>query len=179
MRVVPEARLKPCDRALIAAAREIIRRRFCRDKHHVGAALRTKSGRVFTGVHLDTYVGRVAICAEAVALGAAATAGDSEIEVIVAVRYTGQVVSPCGMCREMVADFASAARVIVPVDGKCAVLPVLDLLPHKFQKGYSQPTPRRRRGRDERSGSSGDSMDVHAVPGTRRGPRSAIRNRKP
>jgi len=171
MRVVPEARLRPCDRALIAAAREIIRRRFCRDKHHVGAALRTRSGRVFTGVHLDTYVGRVAICAEAVALGAAATAGDSDIEVIVAVRYTGQVVSPCGMCREMVVDFAPEARVIVPVDGKYAVLPALDLLPHKFQKGNPQPSPRGGEGRDER-GESG-------VRGAGRNPRSAIRNRRP
>jgi cytidine deaminase len=179
MKPVPENRLKPRDRALIAAAREIIRRRFCRDKHHVGAALRTKSGRVFTGVHLDTYVGRVAICAEAVALGAAATAGDSDIEAIVAVHHTGQVVSPCGMCREMVADFAPEARVIVPVDGKCAVLPVLDLLPHKYQKGNPQPSPRpagaagaparRRTGAGARGSPAGAGRDR----------RSATRNRKP
>jgi cytidine deaminase len=139
MKPVPEARLKPCDRALIAAAREIIHRRYFRDKHHVGAALRTQSGRIFTGVHLDTYVGRVAICAEAVALGSAATAGDSEIDVIVAVHHTDQVVSPCGMCREMIADFSPGARVIVPVDRKYLVLPVLALLPHKFQKDGPAP----------------------------------------
>jgi cytidine deaminase len=129
-----EARLRPLDRALVAAAREVIFRRYYPDKHHVGAALRTKNGRVFTGVHLDTYVGRIAICAEAVALGAAATAGDAEIETIVAVHYNGDVVSPCGMCREMISDFSPDARVIVPVNGACTVVAIHDLLPHKFRK---------------------------------------------
>ena len=61
--------------------------------HHIGAALQTKSGQVFSAVHIEATVGRIAVCAEAVAIGMAATAGDTEIEMIVAVNRVGQVVS--------------------------------------------------------------------------------------
>jgi cytidine deaminase len=69
---------------------------------------------MFSAVHLEATVGRIAVCAEAIAIGMAATAGDTEIEMIVAVNRVGQVVSPCGMCRELIADYAPDAMVIVP-----------------------------------------------------------------
>lgn len=134
LKLYSEKQLPPRDRKLVAAARKIIRSRYYPEKHHVGAAVRTKSGKTFVGVHLETYVGRLAVCAEAIAVGAAATAGDSDIETIVAVRYTGDVVSPCGMCREMVLDFAPDVRVIVPVNEKLAIIPARELLPHKYVK---------------------------------------------
>lgn len=84
------------DKELIENARSIITKRFKEDYHHVGAALRTKSGRIFSAVHLEAYVGRVAVCAEAIAIGMAATAGDTELETIVAVDRRGRVVPPCG-----------------------------------------------------------------------------------
>jgi cytidine deaminase len=65
------------DKELIEKARSIIIKRFKEDYHHVGAALRTKSGSIFAAVHLEAYVGRVAVCAEAIAIGMAATAGDT------------------------------------------------------------------------------------------------------
>jgi len=133
-RALSEKELAPGDRALIAAARGIIRERYYPEKHHVGAALRTRSGKVFVGVHLETYVGSLAVCAEAVAIGAACTAGDCDIEMIVAVRHTGEVVSPCGMCREMICDFSAEARVIVPANGGLAITPVRELLPYKYKK---------------------------------------------
>jgi hypothetical protein len=63
------------DLALIAAARDAITARYRPDWHVVGAALRTRAGRVFTGVHLEANVGRIAVCAEAVALGARGDGG--------------------------------------------------------------------------------------------------------
>jgi cytidine deaminase len=130
----PEEELARADRELIAAARRIIRERYYPERHHVGAALRTKSGKVFVGVHLEANVGRIAVCAEAAALAAAAVAGDTEIETIVAVRHTGQVVAPCGMCREMISDYAPQAHVILPVNGGLAVLTIGELLPYKYRK---------------------------------------------
>lgn len=56
------------DKELIENARSIIIKRFKENYHHVGAALRTKSGKVFSSVHLEAYVGRVAVCAEAIAI---------------------------------------------------------------------------------------------------------------
>ena len=132
------------DRALIEAAQRAIRDRYRPDWHVVGAALRTRSGRVFTGVHLEANVGRIAVCAEAVALGRAATeAGDTDVETIVAVYHPApaatdqrvRVVAPCGMCRELIADYAPAARVLVPGEGGEPVARgVAELLPDKYAR---------------------------------------------
>jgi cytidine deaminase len=127
--------LTDIDRDLIEAARQIIHLRYKPDWHRVGAALRTKSGRVFTAVHVEAYVSRLGVCAEAIAIGMAASAGDSDIERIVAVRHTGNVVSPCGMCRELISDYAPDALVLVPgKDGEQAV-PISELLPNKYHRG--------------------------------------------
>src|SRR5664279_6154192 len=91
------------DNELIAAATSAIKERYRNDWQEVGAALRTRDGRVVTGVNLDAYVGRGAVCAEAIAIGRALTEkGDHGIETIVAVRHPkpGEpgdiaVVSPC------------------------------------------------------------------------------------
>jgi len=123
------------DLALVEEARRIISKRFRQNYHHVGAALRTKCGKVISAVHLEAHVGRVAVCAEAVALGIAAVEGDLEIETMVAVDRHGNVVSPCGMCRELISDHAPGCRVIVPVEnGTVAVVHVADLLPIKYKR---------------------------------------------
>src|SRR5213082_1040053 len=102
------------DQELIAAAREAIKRCYRNDWQEVGAALRTRDGRIYTGVNLDAYLGRMAVCAEAVALGRAVTdVGETGIETIVAVRHRDAdeadqaivVVSPCGSCRELIWDY--------------------------------------------------------------------------
>jgi len=126
------AELSPADQALIDAARDIIDRRYKPDWHRVGAALRTRSGKVFAAVHIEAYVSRLSVCAEAIAIGMAASAGDTEIETIVAVRHTGQVVSPCGMCRELISDYAPQAGVIVPDPDGERIVPVVTLLPNKY-----------------------------------------------
>ena len=128
------AELTGADRDLIEAAREIIRRRYKPDWHRVGAALRTRSGRTFAAVHVEAYVSRLGVCAEAIAIGMAASAGDTEIEAIVAVRHTGQVVSPCGMCRELISDYAPNAQVIVPGPNGHQIVPIEMLLPNKYRR---------------------------------------------
>jgi cytidine deaminase len=132
------------DRVLIAAAREAIRQRYRDEWQEVGAALRTRDGRVITGVNIDAYLGRMAVCAEAVAIGRAITeAGDQGIETIVAVRHPkpGEedrsiaVVSPCGSCREIIYDYDPKARVIVPDGNEGAIATIAELLPNKYVRG--------------------------------------------
>src|SRR5688500_18108438 len=109
------------DRALIDAATDLIKARYLENRHHIAAAVRGKSGTIYTGLHLDTYVGRASVCAEAVALGQAMSAGEKEIDSIVSVRHPRpreqhrepQLVSPCGICREMLNDFAPGAAVLL------------------------------------------------------------------
>jgi cytidine deaminase len=132
------------DRELIELARAAIRRRYRDEWQEVGAALRTRDGRIITGVNIDAYLGRMAVCAEAVAIGRAITeAGDKGIETIVAVRHpkpdeadrTIAVVSPCGSCREIIHDYDAKARVIVPNGEEPGVATISELLPNKYVRG--------------------------------------------
>jgi len=135
--------LTDADRALIEAASEAIKRRYRDDWQEVGAALRTRSGRIVTGVNLDAYLGRMAVCAEAVALGKVVTdLGEVGIDTIVAVRHppptdedqTIAVVSPCGACRELIWDYDRNARVIVPGAKGPTVIVIGELLPNKYSR---------------------------------------------
>jgi cytidine deaminase len=138
------AKLGKADKELIAAATAAIKQRYRHDWQEVGAALRTRSGKIFTGINLDAYLGRMAVCAEAVALGRAfVDLGDAGIETIVAVRHPGPaeknqsvtVVSPCGACRELIFDYDRKARVIVPNGKSAAAVPIAGLLPNKYTRG--------------------------------------------
>jgi cytidine deaminase len=121
---------------LVRRAREVIAARHRPDWHHVGAAVLTRSGRVFVGVHLEAYVGRVAVCGEAVALGAAATAGDTDVAAVAAVYHDGSVVTPCGMCRELLADYAPECVVLV---GEREAVRLADLIPRKYVRTAPGP----------------------------------------
>lgn len=132
--------MTPDDVELVDAARTVIKHRFVDKRHQIGAAVRTRSGAISVGVHLEAAVGRASICAEAVAFGAAVTAGDRDIVAFVAVRHPKasepdddpRVVPPCGLCRELLLDHAPEARAVLPIDGQLVTVGVSDLLPAKY-----------------------------------------------
>ena len=135
--------LSKADSELIEAATDAIRKRYRYDWQEVGAAIRLRSGKIFTGVSLDAYLGRMAVCAEAVALGQAITvAGEFNIDSIVAVRHPPPhekerpvaVVSPCGACRELIWDYDRNARVIVPGQNGPVAVGIGELLPNKYSR---------------------------------------------
>ena len=135
--------LSETDRALIEAASDAIRKRYRYDWQEVGAAIRTRSGKIFAGVSLDAYLGRMAVCAEAVALGQAITvAGEFGIDTIVAVRHPPPhekdkpivVVSPCGACRELIWDYDRNACVIVPAPDGPQSVGIGELIPNKYSR---------------------------------------------
>jgi len=135
--------LTKADQELIEAAGKAITARYRNDWQEVGAAMRTRDGRIVTGVNLDAYLGRMAVCAEAVAIGRAITdMGETGIDTIVAVRHPKPtepnqdvaVVSPCGSCRELIWDYDRNARVIVPGEKGPAVATIDDLLPNKYRR---------------------------------------------
>lgn len=140
--MTPPVPLTDPDRDLIGQAKQLIQKRYLENRHHIASAVRGASGVVYTGLHLDTYVGRASVCAEAVALGQAMAAGETAIQAIVSVRHPRpreqhqdcKVVSPCGICREMLTDFAPGAVVILDRDGALERVPVEDLLPAKYRR---------------------------------------------
>jgi cytidine deaminase len=130
------------DEDLIAEAQSAIERLYRPGWHHIGAAVRLRSGRIVTAVHLEANVGRVAVCAEAIALGRAIAEGDREFDTIVAVRHPHageadqsiRVVAPCGMCRELIGDYGPTTQVIYADGGTIYKAPVSDLLPAKYNR---------------------------------------------
>ena len=128
--------------ALVAAAEDVLRQHYRLKWHTVAAALRLADGSIVTGLHLGAVVGRLQVCAESIAVGRAILQGGGTIFAAVAVRHrkpeeTGPqmaVVAPCGACRELLADYAPQAGVIVPTAEGLEVWPVQALLPLPYQR---------------------------------------------
>jgi len=98
--------------ALIALAVEARRRAYAPySKYPVGAALRTKSGRIFTGCNVENAAYPTSMCAERVAVFKAISEGESAFEVIAVVTSNGG--TPCGSCRQVLAEFGLDTRVLV------------------------------------------------------------------
>jgi cytidine deaminase len=101
-------------------------------KYQVGAALRTKAGRVFTGVNVENAAYPHTMCAERVAVFKAVSEGEQEFEVIAVVTDNGG--SPCGGCRQVLAEFGLDTIVLL-ANGKGELLKemtVKELLPEAF-----------------------------------------------
>lgn len=98
----------------------------------VGAALRTDSGEVYTGVNVENAAFPLSMCAERSAVFSAVTAGDKNFQAIaVATRNGG---SPCGSCRQVLSEFGLETRVLIAdQEGKVLqVTTVGELLPGQF-----------------------------------------------
>jgi cytidine deaminase len=104
--------MTPEDRTLIEAAIDASRRAYVPySNYHVGAALRAADGSVYQGCNVENASYPVTICAERVALVKAVSEGAREFETIAVVTSNGG--SPCGMCRQMLFEFAPQLRVLI------------------------------------------------------------------
>jgi cytidine deaminase len=102
-------------------------------KYAVGAALRTKTGRIYTGVNIENAAYPTGICAERVAVFKAVSEGELEFEVLALVTDNGG--SPCGSCRQVLAEFGLDTQVLIADrSGKLLQsMTVAELLPKAFQ----------------------------------------------
>jgi cytidine deaminase len=101
---------------------------------HVGAIVVTASGRRFEGVNVENVSYRLTTCAEQSALAAMCAAGGREEVVTVVVAGDGPLpCTPCGACRQTIAEFGPAAVVhAAGASGAVLTAPITDLLPHAF-----------------------------------------------
>lgn len=105
----------------------------------VGSALRTKSGRVFTGVNIENAAYPQTMCAERIAIFKAVSEGETDFEVITVVTDNGG--SPCGGCRQVMAEFG-LDTVVILADGKGKIVletTVGGLLPGAFTPDKLKP----------------------------------------
>lgn len=75
-------------------------------RFRVGASLRTAGGRLYAGCNVENAAYPVGQCAEATAIGAMVAAGDREITDVVVLTERAEPCSPCGRCRQQLAEFA-------------------------------------------------------------------------
>lgn len=120
------------DKDLVQAAREAREHAYAPYSHfRVGAALLTRSGRVFTGANVENASYGLSVCAERVAAFNAVAAGEREFEAIAVVTDNG--VMPCGACRQVLAEFGPNMRIIVAdAAGNSRTYHLPDLLPGRF-----------------------------------------------
>ena len=103
----------------------------------VGAALLTRSGKIFTGANVENASYGLSMCAERSAVFAAVSAGETEFEAIAVVTENGG--SPCGACRQVLSEFGLETRVIIAdVEGNQTNWTVGDLLPNAFRPRHLQ-----------------------------------------
>ncbi len=97
----------------------------------VGAAVLAKNGNLYTGVNIDTDCS-LGMCAERNAISTMITAGEFEIAKVVAVNKKGQVLPPCGACREFMMQLKNASDIEVLVDNHGTVVKLKDLMPYSY-----------------------------------------------
>ena len=126
-------------RLLIDLATEARRRAYAPySNYQVGSALRTKSGRVFTGCNVENAAYPTTMCAERVAIYTAVAQGEREFDAIAVVTSNGG--SPCGGCRQVMAEFGLETVVLIAdADGKLLEQTTVNgLLPGAFTPAHLQ-----------------------------------------
>ena len=103
----------------------------------VGAALKTKSGKVYTGCNVELPTVLFTICGERVALVKALSDGEREFDAMAIASSSGDLTPPCGFCRQMMWELMPNAKVLIGNDaGEIKVYQMTELLPFAFNKDF-------------------------------------------
>lgn len=106
---------------------------------HVGAAMKFEDGSVFTGANIDNASYPLALCAERSAIATAVSQGKRKIQTI-AVYGEAESVSPCGGCRQVIAEFAAPdCRLTFKWHGTLTTINFSDLLTYAFDFDSQEP----------------------------------------
>ena len=122
------------DEKLVALAKEAMKHAYAPySQFQVGAALLAKDGRVFTGCNVENASYGATNCAERTAVFKAVSEGCREFEAIAIVASSGDHIPPCGICRQVLAEFMPEGKVILDSDEKGMVTYLVrELIPLGF-----------------------------------------------
>jgi cytidine deaminase len=105
-------------------------------KFKVGAALLTKSGKVYTGCNIENAAYPVSLCAERVAIFKAISEGETDFVEMAVVADTERPVPPCGSCRQVMSEFFDSDMnvYLTNLNSNTMTVKMEELLPFSFQK---------------------------------------------
>jgi len=101
----------------------------------VGAALESEDGRIFSGCNVENASSGLTVCAERSALAAAVAAGARRFRQLVIVADADPAVSPCGACRQVLAEFGLGLVIEAVGPNGTRRWTLAELLPDAFGRG--------------------------------------------
>jgi cytidine deaminase len=126
---------------LINEAKGILDKRYKKGFYVVGCALKAKSGKIYTGISMNSQ--KVDICAEWSAITKAISEGEDEVEMIVAVKKDDEgsfeILPPCGLCRELYVTYFPNVKVII---SETDTRTPEELLPNAWKKKKMEKPPK-------------------------------------
>ena len=103
----------------------------------VGAAVKTASGKVYTGCNVESASYGLTVCAERVAIWKALSEGERQFTDLAVVADTETLTPPCGTCRQIIWEFARGAKIVFAnLEGKSEEFHMADLLPRAFDARF-------------------------------------------
>ena len=118
---------------LIAAARDVREHAYAPySKFRVGAAVMGVSGRIYVGCNVENVTYGATLCAERAAIGSMVASGETRVAAVAIFTDCNPSASPCGICRQVLAEFAEDAPVVVAGPQSHSVLSLAALLPERF-----------------------------------------------
>ena len=103
----------------------------------VGAAVRTREGKVFTGCNVESASYGLTVCAERVAIWKALSEGERDFTDLVIVADTEQLTPPCGTCRQIIWEFCKHAKIVLAnLRGQKEEVDIRELLPKAFDARF-------------------------------------------
>ena len=103
----------------------------------VGAAVRTKSGKIYTGCNVESASYGLTVCAERIAIWKAVSEGEREFECVAVVTDTEELTPPCGTCRQIIWEFCGDVPVTFSnLKGKTETVMMKEILPRAFDTKF-------------------------------------------
>ena len=128
------ADLTPDEKRLVEAAQKVRKRAYARySGKQVGAAVLSRSGKVYQGVNVESGSYGLTVCAERVAVFHAVTSGERELIAVAVASPDDRIWYPCGACRQVLAEFSPDMTVLcIDQKGRLARTSMKTLLPDRF-----------------------------------------------
>ena len=101
-------------------------------KFLVGTAVRAESGKIYTGCNIENASYGLTVCAERNALFSAVGAGERKFTALCVVGDTEEPISPCGACRQVMAEFKVPCIILANLKGDVKEYTLEELLPYGF-----------------------------------------------